>query len=97
MFVNILGQPINPIFKGQAVQEECLAHLKWEECWEHLGAQHSSWTAWPLKMGLIGFTEMWVIKYQSMLRKTPEQHRSQEPEITRASLFLYMFVIYVKE
>jgi len=39
LVIDISGQPVSPIFKGQAVHEEC---------WEHLGTQlyrkwHGQW------------------------------------------------------
>jgi hypothetical protein len=37
----------------------------------------SSWNSWPLNMGLIGYTETWIHKYYSALRKYPRR-----PEIS---------------
>ena len=37
LITDISGQPVNPIFKGQAVHEEC---------WEHLGTQLRVYREW---------------------------------------------------
>jgi hypothetical protein len=39
-------------------------------------ARHSSWTAWPLRMGPIGCTETSVNNYKSTLPNIPEELRS---------------------
>ena len=38
---------------------------------------HSSWTEWPLKMGLICYPEMLVNNYRHTLRNMPDEWRSQ--------------------
>ena len=74
---HISVKPISPIFKGQAVQEECWA----PKCSQHSShfkcAKHSSWTAWPLKMGLIGCPKM-LTNIQSTLHKIPEECKTQQ-------------------
>ena len=42
-------------------------HNCWRQC-----SRHSSWTAWPLKVGPIGFPETSVRNYQSTLRNITE-------------------------
>ena len=41
--------------------------------------QHSSWTAWPLKMGLIGHSKRSVTNCQPALHNIPEDQRSRLP------------------
>ena len=82
------GQPISPIFKGQAVQELHYTYwlascsLRTIHCQHHsLGncthtcSWHPSWTALLLKMGPI-CCPVSVTSYQSMLHKIPEELRS---------------------
>ena len=73
---DVSGQPVGPIFKGQAVQEEFL---------------HYSWTAWPLKIGPISCAETSVPNYHSTLRKIPEERRSHLPEITEQILYYWYY------
>jgi hypothetical protein len=57
---DVLGQPIDPIFKGQAIQEEfCVDCLTLEGGTDELGCP-----------------ERLVTKCQSTLHKIPEEHRS---------------------
>jgi hypothetical protein len=63
---DVAGHPIGPVFKGQAVQEECP---------EHWGARCGRWlvlrerNAWPLKIGPEGCPETLVGNYYPSLRK----------------------------
>jgi hypothetical protein len=46
--------------------------LNGKECWEGSGGVQPSWTAWTLKVGLVGCPETSITNYQSALRNMPE-------------------------
>ena len=57
-------------------RDRFLRNLVWTlPCWR-TSQCHSSWTAWPLKMGSICCPETSVTNYQSTLRNIPEERSS---------------------